>query len=305
MSTETANGGLFGALAELQAKLPSIRKGETANVRSDKGNYSYKYADLTDVSEVLLPLMGSLGLAFTSRPTMRDGQFILAYSLVHVSGEREDGTYPLPAGGTPQAIGSAITYARRYCLCAVTGVAPGGDDDDAGAAEVSHRQSAADAWESAVPARPVNQGPRREINGTGPSSEAGPKDIDADAQKFADEARKATAPREMEDIHRRAREAGKLGRYARNPSSGGIGQLAVYLDWRRKQVCAAVQLSPDDPWAPKVEELTATADADTVLDEVTRMLTAGEIDDGRAERIVNAVIARFPDAGRAELAAAS
>ena len=37
--------------------------------------------------------------------------------------------------GTPQTIGGAITYARRYALLAVTGVAPDDDDDDGQAAE--------------------------------------------------------------------------------------------------------------------------------------------------------------------------
>jgi hypothetical protein len=53
--------------------------------------------------------------------------------------EQLDGMYPLGTG-TPQQLGSAITYARRYCLLAVTGLAPDdGSDDDAQAAEQSYR----------------------------------------------------------------------------------------------------------------------------------------------------------------------
>ncbi|WDZ91171.1 ERF family protein [Nocardiopsis sp. HUAS JQ3] len=128
--TETLAEGLVA----LQGRLPRIAKGETATVKSDKGSYSYAYADLADVSAELLPIMASVGLSFTARPTLVDGAFLLAYALVHVSGEREEGVYPLPASGNPQAIGSAITYARRYCLLAVTGAAPAADDDDAQAA---------------------------------------------------------------------------------------------------------------------------------------------------------------------------
>jgi hypothetical protein len=128
--TETLAEGLVA----LQGRLPRIHKGETANVKSDKGNYSYRYADLADVSAELLPILSEVGLGFTARPTLADGAFVLAYALVHVSGEREEGVYPLPSGGTPQAIGSAITYARRYCLLAVTGAAPDNEDDDAAAA---------------------------------------------------------------------------------------------------------------------------------------------------------------------------
>lgn len=136
--TETKS--LAEALAHVQAKLPRITKTETAQVRSDKGSYSYSYADLADVSAQIMPLLGEHGLSFICKPTHTpDGRFVLAYSLLHVSGGREDGEYPLPTGGTPQALGSAITYGRRYCLCAVTGVAPDDDDDDAQAAQQASR----------------------------------------------------------------------------------------------------------------------------------------------------------------------
>ena len=254
--TTTANGKvpetLFAALAAFQADLPGIGKGNTASVRSDKGNYSYKYADLADVSAAVLPRLGALGLAFTARPTVLDGQFVLAYSLVHVSGDREDGIYMLPSSGTPQQIGSAITYARRYCLCAAVGVAPAEDDDDAAAAQTVTRQSAADAWDSAKPAPPRQNGSdgngqqqRGQVSrpaqpqAAGPVSEDAPEDIDPDAQAFADEAHGAISLKEMEDIQRRAREAKKLLLFVRNPSSDGTGKpgkLAIYLDWKRKQV---------------------------------------------------------------------
>lgn len=133
------------ALALVQTKLPTIVKHQTAVVKSEKATFSYEYADLADVSEQILPLLGDAGLAWICRPTYNaEGKFVLSYSLVHISGEREDGQYPLPNSGTPQAMGAAISYARRYCLCAVTGAAPKGDDDDAASvpkATTAQRQS--------------------------------------------------------------------------------------------------------------------------------------------------------------------
>jgi hypothetical protein len=126
------------ALADLQTQLPRITKDLTAKVTpKDKPGYRYNYADLALISRELLPLMGKLGLSFTSRPTMVDGNFVLVYELRHISGDSIAGVYPLPQPGraTPQEVGGAITYARRYCLCAVTGVAPDDDDNDAQAAE--------------------------------------------------------------------------------------------------------------------------------------------------------------------------
>jgi ERF superfamily len=131
---------LAEALAALQARLPRVAKEHTAKVTSERTgkSHSYDYADLSDVSEVLLPVLSSLGLSFSAKPTLIGNQFGLAYVLRHTSGESDEGFYPLPASGTPQQVGSAITYARRYTLCAVTGLAPGGDDDDAQAAEQEH-----------------------------------------------------------------------------------------------------------------------------------------------------------------------
>ena len=154
--SETAPGTLFEALARFQASLPKIAEGRAGKVEgvTQQGkpfSYPIKWADLADVSDAVLPRLGAVGLAFISRPTVReDGKFGLAYSLVHASGEREDGFYELRADLTPQKTGALITYARRYCLCAVTGVAAGDDAETA-------RQSGGDAWETASRERPRPQ----------------------------------------------------------------------------------------------------------------------------------------------------
>ena len=131
----TEESALTKALTELQASLPVIGKDQEAKVKSDKGSYTYKYADLADISAAVLPLLAGVGLAWTTRPTVEDGKFVLRYELRHVSGETLEGAYPLPSASRPQEIGSAITYARRYALCAVTGVAPANDDQDAATVE--------------------------------------------------------------------------------------------------------------------------------------------------------------------------
>lgn len=135
-TTKTADAGkhenLAAALAAFQAELPTIAKGKTG----DAGTYRYQYAGIDDIHPVAMPLLGKHGMAFSSQPTMIGEAFVLHYSLMHEGGDTIEGIYPLPEPTTskPQAIGSAITYARRYAFCAVTGIAPGGDDDDAAAA---------------------------------------------------------------------------------------------------------------------------------------------------------------------------
>jgi hypothetical protein len=146
MTDQPAN--LDEAMAIFQANLPSITKDEKATVKSDKGNYSYGYAGLDTVSEKVLRELGKLGVSWRCRPTVDEsGKFVLAYRLKHVAEGEETGSWPLQ-GGTPQQIGSAITYARRYALMAVTGVFPSNEDDDGAAASVAVR----DEWEAAKPA---------------------------------------------------------------------------------------------------------------------------------------------------------
>lgn len=176
-------GSLAEALAVLQTRLPDIKKSETAEVRNDQGQlkYKYTYANLAGISKEILPLLGELGLSWSCRPTINtDGKFVLAYRLMHVSGEKDSGEYPLTATGTPQVIGGAITYARRYALCSVTGLSPEDDDDDAAAAsQVRAEDSRVKASRSRTAQRRNTQ-PAANGNGNGhrtadePGATAGP-----------------------------------------------------------------------------------------------------------------------------------
>jgi len=59
---------------------------------------------------------------------------VLHTRLLHTSGQWIASEHPLPMSGRPQEIGSALTYARRYSLSALIGIAAD-EDDDANAAE--------------------------------------------------------------------------------------------------------------------------------------------------------------------------
>lgn len=134
--TENNPSELGKALAGFQRELPAVRKGATGQVA---GNRNYKYADLADVHAAVLPVLAKHGLSWLTMPTFtEDGRFVLRYELLHESGESRTGFYPLPQDGTPQQIGSALTYGRRYTLSSVVGVAP--DEDDDGHAATQHYQ---------------------------------------------------------------------------------------------------------------------------------------------------------------------
>ncbi len=130
---------LAAALVQLQGRLPHVTKDATV----EAGTRRYSYANLASIHESVFPLMAECGLAWTCRPTINaDGRFVLRYRLEHApSGEQLDGDYPLTESN-PQTMGGQITYARRYALCAVLGIAPAEDDDDA--------QAATNAWTPAA-----------------------------------------------------------------------------------------------------------------------------------------------------------
>lgn len=144
---------LAAALVAFQGDLPHIGKDNTAKVPGRDGGrgYEYSYADLATINQTVLPLLAKHGLSWATRPTLDEqGRFVLAYTLAHVGGDELTGAYPLGNPGNPQAVGSAITYARRYCICAVTGVAPD-EDDDGAAATAAARQAQDRAAETPPP----------------------------------------------------------------------------------------------------------------------------------------------------------
>lgn len=146
--------------------------------------------------------------------------------------------YEVFPGRTPYTAGSELQNAEtaawgRAIVAAMAG------DTRAGIAsqqEVRNRQA-----ERGQPA--ADPGPQRQ-DGNGRRNQparaaAADGEVDVDAQAFADEAHGAVTVHDIEDIHRRARKAGKLAALVRNPSSDGKGKpgkLAVYLDWKRKQI---------------------------------------------------------------------
>lgn len=144
-------GNLAKSLAAVQAALPTVHKGKTASIKSDKGSYGYTYADLADVTTAILPLLAKNGLSFVAHPRLTEkGGYELAATLLHESGESIVGALPL-TGGTPQQLGSSITYMRRYLLGCMTGLVTD-DDDDARLATEAAKQARREVHQQAAEA---------------------------------------------------------------------------------------------------------------------------------------------------------
>jgi hypothetical protein len=122
--------GLNDALLAFAADAPKL----TTNADGQARGGTYRYANLDGVLDDVAPLLVKHGLVWKVRPTIADGQPAARYSMTHVpSGEVDEDLMPLPGATTPQTLGSALTYMRRYALVAYLNLAPGDDDDGASA----------------------------------------------------------------------------------------------------------------------------------------------------------------------------
>lgn len=114
---------LYGALAKAQAEMTGATKD------SDNPHFRSKYADLGAVQDACLPALNKHGFAvFQPVVTDETGHWVETI-LAHEGGETISCRVPLLLGKHDmQGLGSAITYARRYGLMCMSGVAP--EDDD-------------------------------------------------------------------------------------------------------------------------------------------------------------------------------
>jgi hypothetical protein len=120
---------LYEALAKAQ--------GEMQNAILNKVNphFKSKYADLPTIRDATIPTLAKHGLSVTQFTRIHESNLVLVTRLAHSCGEFVEGEYPLPFQvDKPQAMGSAMTYARRYGLAAMCGIAAE-EDDDANAAQ--------------------------------------------------------------------------------------------------------------------------------------------------------------------------
>jgi hypothetical protein len=92
--------------------------------------FKSKYADLAEVINISKPTLAKFGLSVIQMPYVHNGHVGVETMLIHKSGEYISSRLNMPLGAKKdaQAVGSAITYGRRYALAALTNVSQ--EDDD-------------------------------------------------------------------------------------------------------------------------------------------------------------------------------
>lgn len=130
----------YEAMAEFQRACPPIKKTKRATI-TGRANYSYTYAPLDEILSTIQPVMGPLGLSVSWRNRVEGDKIIANCRISHTLGHHEEsGEIPMPVaigddgrGANPmQRIGIATTYAKRYSLLSIIGMAPEDDPDAQG-----------------------------------------------------------------------------------------------------------------------------------------------------------------------------
>src|SRR3990167_2815393 len=136
----------------------AIAQGEYGPVKKNKENTYFKnaqgkgsrYSDLSAILEATRPALSKHGLSLVQAPVMREGRAGAITRLMHKSGQWIEIELLLkPNADTSQAVGSSVTYAKRYSAASILGCDV--DDDDDGEAAVRGGQSGEPAGQPAEP----------------------------------------------------------------------------------------------------------------------------------------------------------
>jgi hypothetical protein len=164
-SSETI-GTLAAALAKAQAELTNPEKSLTATIEIGRGGQgggkSFRYAPLSSGLEIIRKTLSQHEIAAvqTTAVDQATGLVNLTTILAHASGEWIASDWPvcpITDTATPRRMGAALTYARRYALFTLVGIA---GEDDLDAPDLNPPEA-----QTAEPEGPKN-GPRNGINGS-------------------------------------------------------------------------------------------------------------------------------------------
>ena len=118
---------LLEGLVKAQAEFPTLPK--------DKSGYGYKYTDLDTVISTVKPILAKFNIGFMQMLSTLEGNVkAITTRVFNSAGEWIEDTTPLPdvamaKTNAAQNLGAAITYMKRYTLCAMLGISSDEDVD--------------------------------------------------------------------------------------------------------------------------------------------------------------------------------
>lgn len=149
------------ALSAMQEKFSTIPKNKEVSVRMKTGGtYTYTYATLEKILDTVRPILAECGFSMVSVAS----DLNLTTILSHASGDSISATLPLHATSDPKALGSEISYLRRYQAVMILGLVTEGEDDDGGAAsDMAHGAPAKKSAQSKPPQTPPKSNNSRSV----------------------------------------------------------------------------------------------------------------------------------------------
>jgi len=132
-----AEMAFYAAMSELQDAMPTIKKEGEIKVG---GQVRSRYARFEDILGQTKPLLKQYGFSVAFKSNFVDGQLEITGTLSHREGHHESTTMRLPfdesgSKNNVQAIGSSVSYGKRYVYCMLLNINITEDDDDGRAAD--------------------------------------------------------------------------------------------------------------------------------------------------------------------------
>lgn len=226
------------ALAMAQSEIKHAEK-SAENPAFKRDGKPMKYATLADVWDACREPLTRNKLSIVQLPHRTENGVSVTTILMHASGQYIESSLEVPAGNTAQSFGSAITYARRYTLASIVGIAPDEDDDGANASAGGGQQ---------YRERPQQQQRRTETTSSSAGDQAFESKNDAGVTNIVElrqlcESRSAKLKKMMRISLKEMR------REARVAEEGPLSPEAIvkFLRWADERLR---QLAPDDDPLP-------------------------------------------------------
>jgi hypothetical protein len=223
-------GAIAAALAKAQIELANPEKSLVATIRSPfprEGDRTFRYASLSSGLDLVRKALGKHEIATvqTTSIDQESGLIRLTTVLAHSSGEWVSSDWPVcPVGETaaPHRMGAALTYARRYALFTLVGIA-GEDDLDA----------------PDLPGMKLDKGTAGPSNLERPNGHAGATDSSPPYRKGSPRKLRPSVP-----ILNAEASAAMRDRLAAEVA--GLGSIEVSVEWARGSIAAKNTLTAAD-----------------------------------------------------------
>ena len=130
-----ARKAFVAAMAAFKAEPMEILKKKLVSFETNSGSTSYMHAELSDVTDAVVPAMGKHGLSHRWDVTQNGGQITVTCIITHAAGHSESVSMTAAPDNSGkknaiQQVASTVSYLQRYTLLAATGMATKGMDDD-------------------------------------------------------------------------------------------------------------------------------------------------------------------------------